>query len=153
LLFPLVIATLVLTLRFLPPSAQPAQKPRSPPRWDIPARMVLATSFVLALTGLAPVLGPRLTGLLSPFPLYASILAIFAHRLQGPAAVAGVLRGLLMGLFAFASFFLVLALTIEQVSLAAAFAAAGVAALSVQAGSLLVLRHAAVSEAPVPGEV
>jgi hypothetical protein len=160
LLFLLVIAALLLTLRLVPASAAPTQKPGPPaarasvlPRWDIPLRMVLATSFVLILTGLAAALGPRLTGLLSPFPLYASILALFAHRLQGPAAVAGVLRGLLMGLFAFASFFLVLALLIERVGIPAAFAAASVAALTVQAGSFWVMRHAAAQAQSLPGEV
>ena len=152
LLFPLILAALALALRLMPPRAETAAKPGPPPRWDIPARMVLATAFVLLLTGLAPILGPRLSGLLSPFPLYASILAAFAHRLQGPAAAAGVLRGLLMGLYAFASFFLVLALLIERVGLAPAFVASIVAALIVQAGSLWVLRNTAAPATPAQSE-
>ncbi len=144
LLFPLVIAALSLTLRLLPPgAADTSSKPAAPaPRWDIPARMILATALVVLLTSLASVLGPRLTGLLTPFPLYASILGVFAHRLQGPAAATGVLRGLLMGLYAFASFFLVLALLIEPAGIAPAFAAASATALAVQAGALWALRRA-----------
>jgi hypothetical protein len=144
LLFVLVVAALALALRLMPPGmAEPpgTAKGGPPPWWDIPARMVVATAFVVLLTGVAAALGPHLTGLLSPFPLYAAILAIFAHHLQGPAAAANVLRGLLLGLFAFASFFLALALLIEPAGIAPAFAAATAVALALQAGSLWVLRR------------
>ena len=152
-LYLLVIAALAVTLRLMPPSTESVSKPVAPPRRDIPARMVLATALVLLLTSLAPALGPRLTGLLTPFPLYASILGVFAHRFQGAAAVTSVLRGLLMGLFAFASFFLVLALLIEPVGIAPAFAASIAAALAVQAGSLWVLRRAAASARPLQSKM
>src|SRR5262249_8218531 len=68
------------------------------PRWDLPARMVLATTVVLALTALAPWLGARLAGLLATYPLFAAILTAFGHRIQGVGAALGVLRGLLFGL-------------------------------------------------------
>jgi len=64
---------------------------------DIPARIFIGTSFILLLTGIAPYIGPRLTGLLTTIPLYVTILTIFAHRNRGPAAAARVLRGLLYG--------------------------------------------------------
>ena len=79
------------------------------PRWDLPARMLIATGFVVLLTGIAPALGPHLTGLIAPFPVFATILAAFAQRQSGPAAAVGVLHGLLLGLFSFAAFFLTLA--------------------------------------------
>jgi hypothetical protein len=104
--------------------------------------MVVATVFVVALTGIAPILGPRLTGLLAPFPLYAAILAVFAHRLEGARPAASVLSGLLLGLFAFAGFFVVLAALIERAGIAAAFATALVAALVFHAASLWCLRSA-----------
>ncbi len=157
LLYLLIVVALSLAFHWMP-RAEATLKPGAPassapaPRWDIPARMILATAFVLLLTGAAPILGPRLSGLLSPFPLYASILAAFAHRLQGPAAAAGVLRGLLMGLYAFASFFLVLALLIARLGIAPAFAASILAALAVQAGSLWVLRQSAARAAPAHSE-
>src|SRR5207244_5950081 len=53
------------------------------PRWDIPARMAVTTGLVLLLTSLAPAVGPRLAGLLATFPLYAAILTVFAHDLEG----------------------------------------------------------------------
>ena len=140
LIFLLVLAVLAATLRLLPRVTH-ASVVGTPARWDIPVRMVVATAFVLALTGVAPVLGSRLSGLLTPFPLYATILAVFAHRLQGPAAATSVLRGLLFGLFAFTTFFLVLAALIEGVGLGAAFAASMSAALVIQAAALGLLRR------------
>jgi hypothetical protein len=110
------------------------------PRWDIPLRMVVATSFVLALTSAAPLLGPRVAGLLAPFPLYGAVLAAFAHRAQGAASAVAVLRGLLVGLFAFVSFFLVLALLLPG-GLALAFGTAIVVALAVQTASLVAGRR------------
>ena len=104
----------------------------SPPRWDLPARMVIATVLVLAITDLAPVLGPRWSGVLATFPVYAAILTVFAHRVSVPSAIA-VLRGLLLGLFAFATFFVVLGTMIERGGVTAAFVAAILSALAIQA--------------------
>ena len=136
----MVIAALLLALCVMPGAAE---KPRAatapPPRWDIPARMVIATVFVLLLTGMAPALGPHLTGLLAPFPLYAAVLTVFAHRLEGPTPAVAVLRGLLLGLFAFAGFFLVIAALIERAGIALAFALAGALTLGLQAGALWAL--------------
>ena len=112
-----------------------------PSRWDIPIRVLIGTSFILLLTGIAPFIGARLTGLLTTIPLYVTILAIFAHRDQGPAAAAHVLRGLLYGMFAFIGFFITLNLLIEQAGLAVAFGAATLTALIVQGTSLFVLRQ------------
>ena len=84
-------------------------------------------------------MGPRLAGLLATFPLYAAILTVFAHDLEGPAAAVEVLRGLLLGLFSFAGFFVVLSGLIERVGVAPAFAAAGAMALLVQAASLALI--------------
>jgi len=99
------------------------------PRWDLPARMVVATVLVIAITSGASALGPRLSGLLATIPLYASILAGFGFQLVGPAAAIRVWRGLLFGLFGFGAFYLVLATSLESVGIAAfavALAIAGV---------------------------
>lgn len=117
------------------------------PWWDLPARMLVATAFVVLLTGAAPTLGPQMTGLLAPFPVYATILAVFAQRQQGPAAAVGVLRGLLLGLFSFAAFFVTLALLLERAGIAVAFVCAVASALAAQGCSLWVMRRRA--SAPV----
>lgn len=110
--------------------------------WDIPSRIVIGTSFILLITGSASFIGPRLTGLLATIPLYVTILAIFAHRHQGPAAAAHVLRGLLYGMFAFAGFFLVLSLLLPKAGIGISFLSALVLALAIQGTSLWILRTA-----------
>jgi hypothetical protein len=126
--------SLVIALVALPAATSRAVVVLSP-RWDLPARMVIATALVLTITGLAALLGPRLSGVLASFPVYAAILTVFAHR-AGPGPAVQVLRGLLMGLFAFAGFFVVLGVLIERVGMAIAFAAAITCALAIQAMSL-----------------
>jgi len=129
-----VIASLALTLWLLP-ELSGAAGPAPRPRGDLPARMALATALVLGLTAMAPALGPRWSGILATFPVYAGLLAVFAHRLQGPSAARRVLRGLLYGLFAFAGFFVVIAVMIERSGTAPAFAAAILVALTIHAVS------------------
>ena len=66
--------------------APPQADPRRLPRWDIPVRMVAATAVVVLITTLAPFLGSHLAGLLSPFPVFGAVVAVFAHRAHGPHA-------------------------------------------------------------------
>jgi hypothetical protein len=133
--FALVIALSLMPRRHVPESGK-----RRAPAWDLPARMIIATAFVVVLTGVASLLGPQLTGLLAPFPLYAAILTAFAHRQVGATAATGVLRGLLFGLFAFAGFFATLAALIEDSGITLAFVGAALVALLIQGVSLWVLR-------------
>lgn len=110
----------------------------NPPRWDIPVRMVVATAVVLAITALAPIIGPHLAGLLSPFPVFGVVLAVFTHHTHGPAAATAVFDGLITGLAAPAVFFLALALALSTLGLIA-FAVATLAALLTQAATMLTL--------------
>jgi len=139
-IFLVVWAAIVLGLRLMPDDAV-EEVEAQPGRWDIPSRILIGTSFILLLTGSAAFLGPRLTGLLTTIPLYVTILTIFAHRHQGPAAAAHVLRGLLYGLFAFAGFFITLSLLLERAGIPVAFLSAIAVALAIQGISLLVLRQ------------
>ncbi|HEY7983022.1 MAG TPA: hypothetical protein VID73_02565 [Ktedonobacterales bacterium] len=136
----LVACSLLLILLRLLPRKMSAGAPAIPPAWDLPLRMVVATAFVLLLTGLAPRLGPQVSGLLAPFPIFASVLGAFTHRLQGAPAAARLFRGLTLGMFAFASFFLVVGLLIERAGVAVTFLAASVVAVAVQGGTLLLVR-------------
>jgi hypothetical protein len=138
--FVLTAAALVVALLLMPRDpSKPKVPEEEPPRWDLPVRMVLATVFVLLLTAIAPLLGPYLSGLLSPFPIFGAILAVFTHRSQGSIAATRLLRGLLFGLFAPAGFFLVLAVLIERLGIGLSFAAATAAALAFQGFTLWLL--------------
>jgi hypothetical protein len=107
-----------------------------PPKWDIPVRMVVSALLVATLTAGAALLGPRIAGLLTPFPVVASILVVATHRTNGAAAVAHLLAGLLVGLAAFAAFFLVIALAIVPCGTSIAFTAATGTALVTQGVAL-----------------
>ena len=68
------------------------------------------------------------------------MLAAFGHRIEGREGGVGVVRGLLLGLFAFASFFLALALLLPA-GIGLAFGVAVVAAVAVQAAALVAGRR------------
>jgi hypothetical protein len=139
--FLIVCAALAIGLWLMPKDKVEKENENKPGPWDIPTRIFIGTSFILLLTGIAPYIGPRLTGLLTTIPLYITILTIFSHRNQGPAAAAHVLRGLLYGMYAFTGFFIVLNLLLEKFSLAAAFGAAILTVLVIQGSSLWILRQ------------
>jgi uncharacterized membrane protein (GlpM family) len=151
-LIPASLATLialVVVLLLVPRTPDESDKSRSPatspPRWDIPARMVVATVFVVLLTAVAPVLGPYLSGLLSPFPLFGAVLVVFVHRSEGATSAMKLLRGLLFGLFAPAGFFVALSALIEPLGIGLGFAAATATALVAQGFTLLMLRPGTLS--------
>ena len=108
-----VLALLLLTLRLLPAAVGHADAPATP-RWDVAVRMAVATALVLVLTATAVLLGPKLSGLLSPFPVFATVLAVFTHRHAGVAAAQQLLRGIVVGSFAFVGFFVVVAAALDR---------------------------------------
>jgi hypothetical protein len=139
--FALVAAALAADYALTRPDRRPVETTvptARPPRWDIPIRMVMATAVVLAVTALAPIIGAHLAGLLSPFPVFGAVLAVFTHHTHGPAAATAVLDGLITGLAAPAVFFLALALALPPLGLVA-FAVATVAALLTQAATMFAI--------------
>jgi hypothetical protein len=104
--FVIACASLAVSIRLMPADGA-APPPVTVTAWDIPLRMLLAALLVLLLTHAAGSVGARVSGLLTPFPIAASILAAFTHRVEGPVAVGRLLRGLVVGLFSFALFFLI----------------------------------------------
>jgi hypothetical protein len=137
--FILVCGTLAATARFFPkPPAQTVAVAHSP--YEIWLRMMTATVFIFVLTGIARPLGPRASGILSAFPAFTTILAVFNHRLHASAAVR-VLKGISAGLYTAATFFLIIAVTIVRLGTTTAFVLAIVAGLFMQAASLVFVRR------------
>lgn len=139
-LFALALATLTLSAKLIPHRAT-VRSSLTPPWWDLPARMMMATMLVVTLTAAAADVGPRVAGVLASFPVFGAILAVFAHRMQGPAKAAQVLRGMVLALYGFAAFFFVLGLLLEKAGVLPAFLAATTSTLLIQALALKAVRR------------
>jgi hypothetical protein len=126
--FVLVCASFALAAALLPRAA--AEPAGAAPRFDLVLRAAATAALVLALTGLAGALGPRLSGLLASFPVLATVLAAFTHVQEGPAAAAQLLRGFAIGLVAFAAFCFAVAELLPSSSVAVAFLASAAIALA-----------------------
>jgi len=109
------------------------------PRWDLPLRMAAATTMVLILTGSAEYLGPKWSGLLTPFPVFACLMAVFSQKQEGAASAQRVLRGVVIGSIGAASFLLVVGIAVERASLISVYILATIMAVMVNGISLLAL--------------
>jgi len=110
-------------------------------RWDLPLRIGIATGLVFLLTAIAPKLGPQMTGLVSPFPVFGGVLAVFAHRHLGPLDAHRVLRSVVLASFAFAIFFLIVGAMLVRYGCAVTYSIATIAALSTNALLFMRLRR------------
>jgi hypothetical protein len=133
-----VCAGFGLGLVLLPAPTGPLAPLATPPAWDLPARALAALALVVALTAVSGALGPHLSGLLAPFPIITSVLAVFTHGHSGPAQVRVLLRNFLVGFFGFAAFCLTLAVGMPSLQVAPAFLLALMAALAVAAAAFAV---------------
>lgn len=116
----------------LPDLGEPEGAAPTPPGWDIPVRMGAACALVLILSAASDSLGAHVSGLLAPFPIITAILAGFTHRQAGVARVEPLLRGFLIGYFAYAAFNFTVAVALPDWSTGAAFGAALLATAVVQ---------------------
>lgn len=107
---------------------------------ELPLRMLAGAALVLAVTHFSALLGPRLSGMMAMFPVMASVLAVFSHRNVSKEFAIQLLRGALLGWYAFSVFSLVLALGLAEYGAATAFSLALICALLVQTVSLRFVR-------------
>jgi hypothetical protein len=128
----MVLVALGLTLVTVPRAYGEHMSAVSLPAWDLPLRGLSALALVLALTALAGQLGPKLSGLLAPFPVIASVLAVFTHAQHGEQDLLRIMRGFVVGLVAYSLFCFTLALSLRSMGTAASFALATLAALTTQ---------------------
>jgi hypothetical protein len=92
--------------------------------WDLPLRTLASIVAVLTLTGLAELLGPRVSGALTAFPGALGVLLVFTHAQQGAPSVIRFLHGFFPGMWSFALFIFVLAVSIVPFGKWVAFALA-----------------------------
>jgi hypothetical protein len=135
-----VFAALLVTGRTMPRLPAGPAVPR--PRHDLAMRLAATAALVVALTGVAGLLGPSLSGLITPFPVATTILVVFAHREAGPGRVVAVLGGFIPSLYSFACFCASLSYGLHRWPLAGAFAAALLVSLVSQAIVLGLVRRA-----------
>lgn len=131
-----VLAAVAAALLALPRVRGERPSGASLPAWDLPLRALSALALVLVLTAVAGQLGSKLSGLLAPFPVIASVLAVFTHAQHGEQDVLRIMRGFVAGLVAYALFCFALAVSLESLGIAASFALAAIAALATQAVAL-----------------
>jgi len=129
--FIVVVAFLLMIWRLMPSGAV-VHVLREPPNWEISARIIAATTLVLLITEGATILGPHLSGLLTPYPIYATILGVFIHKFDGADACALFLRGVVVGIFTAAVFTFLVAFFIVQLGLLRTMSLALLAALIMQ---------------------
>jgi hypothetical protein len=136
-------------LRLMPKASAAQPSGADLPRWDLPARGLAALGLVLVLTAISGSLGAHLSGLLAPFPIITSVLAVFTHAHSGSGQAITLLRNVLLGFYGFAAFCFTLAVLLPTLGTAAAFGLATGAAVAVQAVALLLRSRVAPTLSPV----
>ena len=96
-------------LSCLLPRIESSRSPLRIPQSELWARVAFAIVLALAIGFGAPYLGSAWSGLLLGIPISGSVLPVFTLRLHSLTATHQVLRGFLLGIFSFISFFFVLA--------------------------------------------
>jgi hypothetical protein len=135
-----VVGWLLLVACLLPrPKTQAS--PAASTGTDMLIRVVAAESLIFAVTEFAPSLGPRLSGLITPFPIYTSVLAASIHMRQGAAQSAEFVRGATVSLFTPAVFWFIVGSTIVAWGVGFAYAIAICASLVLHWLLLKVLRR------------
>jgi hypothetical protein len=117
------VGGLLAAWRWLPRESGDAPAPRVPP---VELRMRLVAAFALAalIVWSAPIFGPVVSGILLSVPVTGSIIPSFTLALYGPNAVARLLRGFVVGLSGFTTFFATLAFALPSWGIAGGFGAA-----------------------------
>lgn len=118
--FLLLVIVILLAIKTIPNLRQ-GRKPIILPKFDLPIRMGVATLFVVGITQAADYLGSAWSGVLTPFPIITSILAIFTHQQQGARGCIRIMRGLLIGMFGFAMAALMIGLLLPHFSVAVTY--------------------------------
>ncbi len=148
--YAVALGSLALAWRLMPPTTGTAAAPAIP-RVELRLRILAALGLSALILWAAPRFGPVVSGILLSTPVTGAIMPPFTLALYGSDALVRLLRGFVVGLTGFSSFFAVLTLALVPWGIAAAFGAAIVAALA----AVFVASHLsrATREAPTPEEL
>jgi hypothetical protein len=103
--------------------------PPTIPPMELRLRLVAAFGLAGLILWSAPVFGPVASGILLSMPVTGSIMPPFTLVFYGPDAVARLLRGFVVGLAGFSTFFFILAVGLVPWGIAGAFLTAAPASL------------------------
>jgi hypothetical protein len=139
--FAITCCGLLGVLRAFPPNAPMAAGSKTISGRELIARMITAAALVFLLTGVAHLLGPVPSGLVAMFPVYTGIVTVFNH-MKSSARAATALKGVIVGAFGGAVFFVIVAATLEKLAVGVCFLLAALAGIAVPAVLLPYLRPA-----------
>jgi uncharacterized membrane protein (GlpM family) len=99
------LITILLSILYFPTVSYDHRQSEKTLSHELVLRMSAATLFVVVITYSADALGPAWSGILTPFPVMTTILAIFTHYTRGIQVTRQVFMGLMTGSFGFATLF------------------------------------------------
>jgi hypothetical protein len=105
--------------------------------------MLVGALLTFSVTTLAGALGAVWSGILAVFPVIGLVLAVFTHNTLGPTHVTQVYRGMVKGLYSFATFFLTLTLLLAKTSILMATLSSIATAIATQVIIQIVFRSIA----------
>jgi hypothetical protein len=129
--FGIVLCALLAVPRLFP-KVEAAPPPTASRANDLPWRMAAGAALVLTVTLMASHIGPRLSGFFAMFPVMSTVLVGFSHVRSGRVFAVTLLRGMVYGYYAFATFCVTLSVFLREQAVAIAFAFAFCCALAVQ---------------------
>lgn len=124
-------AAIILSLWIMPVPHGAAVKHR-PPKHDLLMRMGMMMVLMIAITFLAPYIGPTASGIASTFPYMALTMAVFSQIQGGPDDARRAMHGLMLGMYSGLAFNAVVWTLAAEDRLLIAYAAATAAALAAQ---------------------
>ena len=123
-----VVAALLAAPRLFPALGADAAAPQAQAGarrvGDLPWRMLAGAVLVMSVSAAASGLGPRLSGFFAMFPVMGTVLVGFTHVQVGRNHAVLLLRGMMLGYFAFAAFCIAIALLLRAQPVAVSFFAA-----------------------------